>query len=107
MRPDEPDELNNCFGDYLKHASAVFKLLPLLQEGKALGLDEISAKLLKCATSVMSDSLCNLLNCSIATGVFPDDWRIAKVNPLAKYILNNYRPISVLSAVSQSMKNRL
>jgi hypothetical protein len=72
-----------------------------------MGLDEISAKFLKCVASVMSDSLCNLLNCSIATGVFPDDWRIAKVNPLAKDILNNYRPISVLSAVSQSLTNRL
>ena len=55
--------------------------------------------------SVISDSLCNLFNCSIATGVFPDDWKIAKVKPLhkgdAKDLLNNYRPISVLSAVSK------
>ena len=83
LRPDEPDELNNCFGDYLKQAdtvftlnlttpSAVFKLLSSLREGKAMGLDEISAKLLKCAASVISDSLCNLFNCSIATGAcFP------------------------------------
>ena len=61
LRSDEPDELNNCgFGDYLKQAdtvftlelttpSAVFKLLSSLQEGKAMGLDEIPAKLLKCA----------------------------------------------------------
>jgi hypothetical protein len=85
--------------------SAVFKLLSSLQEGKAMGLDEISAKLLKCAASVISDSLCNLFNCSIATGVFPDDWKIAKVKPLhkgdPKDILNNYRQISVLSAVSK------
>ena len=117
LRSDEPDELNNCsFGDYLKQAdtvftldlttpSAVFKLLSSLQEGKAMGLDEIPAKLLKCAASVISDSLCNLFNCSIATGVFPDDWKIAKVKPLhkgdAKDLLNNYRPISVLSAVSK------
>ncbi|CAB4016192.1 Hypothetical predicted protein [Paramuricea clavata] len=87
LRLDEPDELNNCV------------------EGKAMGLDEIPAKLLKCAASVISDSLCNLFNCSIATGVFPDDWKIAKVKPLhkgdAKDLLNNYRPISVLSAVSK------
>jgi hypothetical protein len=96
MRPDEPDELNNCgFGDYLKQTdtvftlnlttpSAVFKLLSSLQVGKAMGLDEILAKLLKCAASVISDSLCNLFNCSIATGVLPDDWKIAKVKPLHK-----------------------
>ena len=69
LRPDEPDEFNNCgFADYLKQAdtvftldlttpSAVFKLLSSLQEGKAMGLDEIPAKLLKCAASVISYSL--------------------------------------------------
>ena len=71
-----------------------------------MGLDEISAKLLKCVASVISDSLCNLFNCSIAPGVFPDNWKIAKLlKPLhkgdAKDLLNNYRPISVLSAVSK------
>jgi hypothetical protein len=119
LRPNEPDEFNNCFCDYLKQAdtvftlnlttpSAVFKLPSSLQEGKAMALDAISAKLLKCATSVISDSLCNLFNCSIATGVFPDNWKIAKVKQLhkgdAKDILNNYRPISVLSAVSKILE---
>ena len=41
----------------------------------------------------------------IATGIFPDDWKKAKVHPIFKSdernVPNNYRPISILPAVSK------
>ena len=50
-------------------------------------------------------------NYSILNGVFPHDWKIAKVIPLykkgLKTMLDNYRPISILPAISKAMENIL
>ena len=39
------------------------------------------------------------------SGIFPDDWKCARVTPLFKqgesFDLNNYRPISVISVVAK------
>ena len=39
------------------------------------------------------------------SGIFPDDWKCARVTPLFKqgesFELNNYRPISVISVVAK------
>ena len=47
-----------------------------------------------------AESLCNIFNFSLATGVFPDSWKIARVAPFLKSgeqdDSSNYRPISVL-----------
>ena len=41
----------------------------------------------------------------MATGIFPDDWKCAKVTPLVKQgsssDMNNYRPISVIPLVAK------
>ena len=50
-------------------------------------------------------SICKIFNCSLTTGIFPDDWKCAKVTPLFKQgsssDMNNYRPISVISVVAK------
>lgn len=50
-------------------------------------------------------SISKIFNCSLTRGVFPDDWKSAKVTPLLKQgsssDMNNYRPISVISAVAK------
>ena len=52
-----------------------------------------------------SDSLCDIFNLSIATGVFPDSWKIARVAPTFKRgqtdDQSNYRPISVVPVLSR------
>ena len=72
---------------------------------KATGLDDINCKILKLARPVIVDSLTFIMNLSLSTGVFPNDWKIAKVVPLYKggdlKSTNNYRPISILSCVSK------
>ena len=46
-----------------------------------------------------------IFNCCLTTGTFPDDWKLGKVTPIFKQgdrsDMNNYRPISVISAVAK------
>ena len=41
----------------------------------------------------------------LTTGIFPDDWKLAKVTPIFNQSdrndMNNYRPISVISAIAK------
>ena len=82
----------------------VLKHLKNLKTNKAVGLDDIAGNLLKEAAPVVDSSLCNIFN-TIATGIFSDEWKIAKVFPLHKGKerddLNNYRPISVLPILAK------
>ena len=75
---------------------------------KATGLDDISCKILKLARPVILDRLTFIMNLSLSTGVFPNEWKIAKVVLLHKggdlKSTNNYRPISILSCASKIIK---
>lgn len=89
----------------------VEKLLLNLKSNKSCGLDKISSKLLKDAASVVAPSLVRIFNICISSGIFPDDWKIARVSPLFKAgerdKCGNYRPISVLSVISKSFEKLL
>ena len=47
----------------------------------------------------------NLFNSSIGMGIFPSEWKIARVVPLhmkgSRSVLDNYRPISILPVISK------
>ena len=85
--------------------STVFSLLSKLSKSKATDLDKISARLLRECSDIISNSLCLIFNRSISTGIFPDEWKCAKVLPLFKQgcrsELNNYRPISIVPIVAK------
>ena len=76
-------------------------ILACLDTSKAPGLDGISANFLK----VLALPLYNLVNLSIKQSLFPDQYNIAKLKPLfkkgSKNDPKNYKPISLLSAVSK------
>ena len=78
---------------------------------KARGLDGISAKLLKEVGSIISASLTYIINRSLTTGIFPNDWNAAGVTPIynadIKTNPNNYRPISVLPIVRKLIERVL
>ena len=78
-------------------------LLSKIDEKKATGLDRIPSKLLKAAANNVAPSLTSIFSRSILTGIYPNDWKAAKVTPLFKKGLksdpNNYRPISVIPVV--------
>ena len=76
-----------------------------LSNSKSPGVDNIDVKLIKTAASVICYSLAYICNLSLATSVFPSEWKKAKVIPVfksgSKTNVGNYRPISVLSIVSK------
>ncbi|CAB4010897.1 Hypothetical predicted protein [Paramuricea clavata] len=87
----------------------ILSLLPGLVASKASGIDGISAKILKIAApAIITPSIVSIFNQSIATGIFPSDWRVARVAPIhktcAKHDMENYRPISVISIIAKIME---
>ena len=87
------------------NVQVVITLVKCIDGGKATGLDNIPCKLLKIATDVVGPSLRCIFNQSLLTGIYPSDWKLAKVTPIfkngSKSDLNNYRPISVIPAVAK------
>ena len=69
-------------------------------EGRPLVLTVYSMK-----TDVVAPSLTCIFNQSLLTGIYPSDWKLAKVTPIfktgSKTDLNNYRPISVIPVVAK------
>ena len=89
-------------------SSIVCSLLEKLCKTKATGLDKISARLLRYCPDLLSESLTVIFNCSINTGIFPDEWKCSKVIPIFKQgerrDLNNYRPISIIPVVAKVLE---
>ena len=83
----------------------VRNVLKSLKPNKAVGLDKLSARLLKDASNVIAQTLTGLINKSFSDGVFPRVWKCAKVIALFKdgdkSIKDNYRPISILPTISK------
>ena len=81
--------------------------LSQLKTNKAMGLDKISARLLRDGASVIVLPLCYIVNLSLTSDQLPKSWKCVNVNALFKQGANdktdkdNYRPISALSTVSK------
>ena len=92
-------------------SSRVLKLLLKLDVSKATSLDQISNKILKLAGPVICKQLTDLCNLSVKSGVFPNDWKLAKVSPIHKTgernDANNYRPISVLLTIARIFEKHI
>ena len=59
--------------------SKVYRLLNTLSEVKATGLDSISSKIIKISADIITASMTDIFNAAITTGIFPDEWKIARV----------------------------
>ena len=83
-------------------------MLSKLSKSKVTGLDKISARLLRECPDLIANSLCVIYNCSINTGIFPDEWKSSKVILLFKKgkrnQLDNYRPISIIPVVTKILE---
>ena len=79
-----------------------------LKTNKAVGLDKISARLLKDAVDVITPSLTALFNLSFQTRTFPSIWKTPKIILLFKkgdkQDASNYRPISILPTISKILE---
>ena len=71
----------------------------------------IPNKILKCSKNVISQSLADIFNTSIQSGIFPDDFKMAGVTPSFKEgekgDVSNYRPISILRTVARVFEKLL
>ena len=102
------DYLNRADSNfYFRHVSEgyIHSLITELKPSVSCGLDNISSRLLKLCSPYISNSICDIINQVLETGIFPDDWKKAKVHPIFKSdernIPSNYRPISILPAISK------
>ncbi|XP_057296299.1 uncharacterized protein LOC130625264 [Hydractinia symbiolongicarpus] len=81
------------------------KHLQSLKRKRSVGLDDVPSWLLKDCMEVIASPLTYIINMSFETSTFPSDWKRTKVLPLfksgAKSSVNNYRPISVIPAISK------
>ena len=101
---------------YLKSPNSVFsfneidigkvrQLLNQINTKKSPGLDNLPGNLLKIAADIVAPSLTRIFNTSLCTGIYPNDWKLARVVPIFKSgdrsDMNNYRPISIISSAAK------
>jgi hypothetical protein len=74
----------------------------------AIGLDGIPLKFIKLLLPLILLPLTHLFNESISSKIFPNDWKVSKIVPVAKIknpgVLKDYRPISILPALSKALE---
>ena len=94
---------------HLDEVSEEFIEKELLQLNlKGTGLDGISPKFLKDGASILKVPITHIVNLSITSGIVPNDLKFARVMPLFKKNnsteVSNYRPVSILNAVSKILE---
>lgn len=86
----------------------VKKEIQAMSNSKATGLD---LKLLKLSLDVITEILTFLLNMSLKNCEVAYEWKKARVTPIFKsgenFIVNNYRPVSVLPVVSKIIERHV
>ena len=83
----------------------ILKIFDNLKPKQSVGHDNLSMAILKKIAPHISSPLALVINQSLNTGIFHSEPKIALVNPVYKkgdkHIFDNYRPISLLPALSK------
>ena len=86
----------------------IMNLINQLPNKKSSGYDNIDNVILKNIKECISSTLAKIFNLSMLEGKFPDLMKLAEVVLLHKsketYLLNNYRPISLLITISKLLE---
>ena len=112
-----PSPVDKSYKDYLTaHITSSFsfetvtienisKQIKGLKPKSSTGHDGLSTILLKYISNDIIETLSLIINQSLCTGIFPHSLKIAKITPIYKkespHITDNYRPISLLPAISK------
>ena len=79
-----------------------------LNVNKSTGYDEIQGKFLRDGSTEIRGVITHLINLSITTNVFPDEFKFAKIKPLYKKNdkteVENFRPVSILCILSKILE---
>lgn len=93
------------------NSQEIFNILMNLPNKHSAGLDDIPVFLLKRIASFICTPLAALINVSFSSGVFPSALKVAKLIPILKggnaCLMNNYRPVSLLSSFSKVFERAL
>lgn len=83
----------------------ISNIIHSLKPKHSVGYDQIPIIIIKQCCDPIVEVLVDIINCMLDQGVFPDSLKIAKVIPIFKKgrrtDMNNYRPISILPALSK------
>ena len=86
----------------------VLKIMKALKGKRSYGLDGITSEILKIGAEVLVIPLTWIINTSITTGIFPEEWKISKIIPLFKKgnrrTTKNYRPVALLSVAGMILE---
>ena len=89
----------------------VYSILNNLKANKSTGLDKIPAKILKLSAEIIAPSLTYIFNLSLASGIYINEWKRARVTPIYKSEdktkCENYRPICVLPVISKVLEKEI
>ena len=93
---------------YPTSLDAIHRSIADLKIGKASGIDELSAEVLKISALALVQYLQKLINQTFSQGEFPDCLKIAKVAPLfisgSKTDVDNYRSIFQLPVLNKVLE---
>ena len=92
--PNDENELENISSDLKSNSSA--------------GHNELPSNILSTSINAFLKPLTRIINCSLTTGIVPDNTKIAKITPVFKtddkHDMNNYRLISILPYFSKILE---
>ena len=98
-------ETNEVLDNFFFSVTDISNIINNLDPNKSHGYDNISVRLIKiCGLSICKPLNIIFSNC-LSQGIFPEYWKKANVVPVhkknEKYLLSNYRPISLLPIFSK------
>ena len=99
-------EVDGSFNFQLVSIDHVEKIVDRLKKSNSCGFDGISSKTLKIVKTEVAPVISLIINTSFCTGIYPDQFKIAKIIPIfknkgCKNDKRNYRPVSNLSTVGK------